>query len=253
MQDLLPRPGALLLVVLLGWMFGSGPRAWAADQPAIPTETLQEAQRRHKRVAERRQGVDVICHRGASEHAHENTLEAYRATFELGGDGNEFDLRITKDGVLVILHDDMLDRLLNGYGDVGDYTWAELQTFRFREPGRFGDQCRIPTVEEVFDLHRRHAGLMYLDIKVQGIDKAVSDLLTKMDLWNHVIACNNETGGVILKDPRYRPLRFKGQLYQDHGEVFPDANAAIFKKPGEAVMGGDPRGTALAPGRPAGK
>ena len=48
------------------------------------------------------------------------------------------------------------------------------------------------------DGYRRHAGLMYLDIKVQGIDQAVSDLLTKMDLWNHVIACNNETGGVIL-------------------------------------------------------
>ena len=52
----------------------------------------------------------MICHRGASEHAHENTLEALRATFELGGDGNEFDIRKTKDGVLVVFHDDMLDQ-----------------------------------------------------------------------------------------------------------------------------------------------
>src|SRR5437764_13847617 len=102
MKDLPHRPGALLLVVLLGWTSGSGPRAWAADQPPIPTETLQEAQRRHKRVGERRQGVDVICHRGASEHAYENTLEAFRATFALGGDGNEFDIRPTRDGVLVL-------------------------------------------------------------------------------------------------------------------------------------------------------
>jgi len=221
--------------------------------PAARGETPDEARRRHEQVAERRGHTCLIVHRGSSEFAHENTLEAYRATFALGGDGNEFDLRVTKDGVLVILHDDMLDRLLDGYGDVGNYTWAELQTFRFRDPGRFGDQCRIPTVEEVFDLHRRHAGLMYLDIKVQGIDRAVCDLLTKMDLWNHVIACNNETGGVILKDPRYKPLRFKGQLYQDHGEVFPEAIAAVLKKPGEAVMVDDPRGTALALGRKLGK
>ena len=217
--------------------------------PSARAETPDEAKRRHDQVAERRERTNIICHRGSSEVAHENTLEAFRSTFELGADGNEFDLRITKDGVLVVFHDDMLDHLLDAYGDVSEVTWAELQQFRFREPGRFGDQCRIPTVVEVFELQRRHAGLMYLDIKVKGIDQAVSDLLTKMDLWDHVIACNNETGGVILKDPRYKPLRFKGALYQDRGEVFPEAIATVLKKPGEAVMVDDPRGTALALGR----
>ena len=228
------RCSALLLLVLL---------------PAARAETPDEATRRHEQVAGRRQGTCVIAHRGSSELAHENTLEALRATFELGGDGNEFDIRKTKDGVLVVFHDDMLDQRLDAYGDVSEYTWDQLRQFRFRNPGRFGDQCRIPTVEEVFDLHRRHGGLMYLDVKVTGIDRAVSDLLTKMDMWDHVIACNNETGGVILKDPRYRPLRFKGQLYQDRGEVFPAAIAAILKKRGEAVMVDDPRGTAVALGR----
>src|SRR6266480_7799860 len=124
---------------LLGIDVGS----YAGDSPNILKETLAEAKRRHERVAERRKGTDIICHRGASEYAHENTLEAYRATFELGGDGNEFDIRVTKDGVLVVFHDDMLDRLLEAYGDVSDYTWPELQQFRFRNPGRFGGQCRI--------------------------------------------------------------------------------------------------------------
>src|SRR5207248_4311820 len=122
-----------------------GMQKFAIDRPAVPAETPAEAARRHERVAERRKGVDVICHRGASEHAHENTLEAFRATFDLGGDGNEFDIRRTKDGVLVVFHDDMLDRLLEAYGDVNDLTWAELQRVRFREPGKFGEQCRIPT------------------------------------------------------------------------------------------------------------
>src|SRR5262245_47310945 len=110
MKSISPRFGAMLFL-LLGWALGGGMRAFAGDQPAIPRETPTEAKRRHERVAQRRKGTDVICHRGASEHAHENTLEAFRVTFELGGDGNEFDIRATKDGVLVVFHDDMLDHL----------------------------------------------------------------------------------------------------------------------------------------------
>src|SRR5690349_13923037 len=82
---------------------------------------------RHQRVAQRRSGICIICHRGASEFAHENTLEAYRATFELGGDGNEIDIRQTRDGVLVLFHDDMLDGNLKEFGDVSDYTYKQLQ------------------------------------------------------------------------------------------------------------------------------
>ena len=59
----------------------------------------------------------------------------------------------TKDGVLVCFHDDMVDHLLHAYGDVADYTWDELQELRFRNPGRFGKYCRIPTLREAFELH----------------------------------------------------------------------------------------------------
>ena len=237
------------LTVLL--LFSSG--LCAAGPPAIPDESPTEARRRHERVAERRKGTDIICHRGASEHAHENTLEAFRATFELGGDGNEFDIRRTKDGVLVVFHDDMLDRLLDAYGDVSDVTWEQLQRFRFRSPGRFGEQCRIPTLVEVFDLHRKHAGLMHLDIKRDGLDRDIADLLTRMDMWDHVGYCNTETGGVILRDPRLKLRRYKTGLYLDHSEVFPDAIAAALRKPGDGVIVDDPRGVAIALDRKLGK
>jgi hypothetical protein len=244
---------ALFVWLLLAWAVSEA-CAFAEGQPAIPPETPQEAKRRHERVAERRQGVDIICHRGSSEHAHENTLEAFRATFELGGDGNEFDIRITKDGVLVVFHDDMLDHLLEAYGDVSDYTWEELQRFRFRNPGRFGEQCRIPTLVEVFDLHRKYGGLMHLDIKRQGLDKAIADLLTRMDMWDHAPYCNQETGGVILRDPRYKPRRYKAPgLYSDRSEVFPDAITAALQKTGDGLIVDDPRGVAVALGRKLGK
>jgi hypothetical protein len=227
--------------------------ALAADKPEIPPETPAEAKKRHERVAERRKGTHIICHRGSSEIAHENTLEAFRATFDLGGDGNEFDIRTTKDGVLVVFHDDMLDHLLEAYGDVSEYDWAELRQFRFREPGRFGVHCRIPTLVEVFDLHRKYGGLMHLDIKRPGQDKAIADLLDRMDLWDHVAHCNDENGAAILRHPKCKRMRYKGSLYADRAEVDPEAIAKMLKKPGDAVIVDDPRGVAIALGRKLGK
>lgn len=249
----MPQFRTLPVLLLLSVMLESSGNALAGDPPPIPMETPAAAMRRHERVAERRKGVDIICHRGSSEFAHENTLEAFRATFELGGDGNEFDIRLTKDGVLVVFHDDMLDRLLAAYGDVSEWTWEELQRFSFRNPGRFGRQCRIPTLVEVFELHRQHAGLMHLDIKRTSLDKLIADLLTRMDMWDHVGYCNMETGGIILRDPRLKLRRYKAGLYADHAEVFPDAIATALKKPGDGVIVNDPRGVAVALGRKLGK
>lgn len=253
MKSFFLHMGALLCFTWLAGALDRG-RCVAADQPGIPTETPEAARQRHERVAGRRQGTDVICHRGASELAHENTLEAFRATFELGGDGNEFDIRMTKDGVLVVFHDDMLDRLLEAYGDVADYSWEELQRFRFRNPGRFGGQCRIPTLVEVFDLHRQYGGLMHLHIKRPGLDQAIATLLTRMDMWEHVGYCNMDTGGVILHDPRFKVRRYKASgLYLDRSEVFPDAIAAALQKPGDGLMVDDPRGAIVGLGRKLGK
>jgi hypothetical protein len=243
-------PHVLLLLIVIGSLCSDTPCKLATENPAIPRESLAEENRRHQRVAERRSGIDIICHRGASEFAHENTLEAYRASFELGADGNEIDIRVTKDGVLVSFHDDMLDRLLEAYGDVSDYTWEELRCLRFREPGAFGDQCHIPTLVDVFDLHRKYGGLLHLDFKRPGLDAAVAELLTRMKMWDHVAYCNVENGGRILRDPQLKLRRYKAPgLWEDRSEVFPDAIAAALKQPGDGVIVDDPRGVAVALGR----
>ncbi|MGE0759920.1 MAG: glycerophosphodiester phosphodiesterase, partial [Pirellulaceae bacterium] len=239
----------LLFAAIVGPAIVALPILAAPLDTADLIETPAEAMQRHECVAERRGGTDIICHRGSSEFAKENTLEAYRATFELGGDGNEIDIRATMDGVLVCFHDDMLDQHLEAYGDVADWLWEDLQQLPFRNPGQFGDQCRIPTLAEVFQLHRRHAGLMHLDIKRPGLDKAIAELLTKMDMWDHVGYCNTDHGGVILTDERYKPRRYKGGLYLDRGEVFPDAIAAVLQNPGDGVIVDDPRGVVVALGR----
>src|SRR5256886_15512621 len=104
----------------------------------------------------------------------------------------------------------MLDQLLEAYGDVSEYTWAELQRFRFRNPGRFGAQCRIPTLVEVFDLHRKYGGLMYLDIKRPGLDGGLAELLTRVGVWGHVAYCNPGAGGGGPRGPPPPPRPLQG-------------------------------------------
>src|SRR5262245_11324202 len=80
MRSISSGPSRIRCVVLIGALFGSSSIIAGADLPKIPRETPAEAKHRHERVAERRRGIDIICHRGSSEFAHENTLEAFRAT-----------------------------------------------------------------------------------------------------------------------------------------------------------------------------
>src|SRR5262245_1002147 len=242
----------LVWLFLPGFGLG-GDKRKPPDLDDMPLETAEAAQKRHARVAERRQRVHIICHRGANELAHENTMEAFRATFELGADGNEFDIRTTKDGVLVVFHDDMLDRLLEAYGTVPEMTWAELQRLRFRAPGTFGTYCRIPTLLEVLRLHRRHAGLMHLDIKEPNQDKAIAALLDRLDMWDHVAYCSDYNAGILRGHPKIKLCRYKMGLYQDRVEMDDKRIKAALEKPGDGFIVDDPRGVLVALGRPLGK
>ena len=68
-----------------------------------------------------------IAHRGGNEIAPEATIEAFRTALEVGADVLEFDVRTTSDGILVVIHDDRVDRTTNGSGYVNELTLAEIQ------------------------------------------------------------------------------------------------------------------------------
>lgn len=69
----------------------------------------------------------IIAHRGASKSAPENTMPAFQLAYELGADGIETDVQLTKDKIPVLIHDEGLKRTTNGYGYVKDYTYSELK------------------------------------------------------------------------------------------------------------------------------
>ncbi len=84
----------------------------------------------------------LLGHRGASAHAPENTLRAFRRALALGAAGIECDIQRTADGALVIIHDDAVDRTTNGTGVVGELSYAALAALDA------GAGERIPTLDE---------------------------------------------------------------------------------------------------------
>jgi len=95
----------------------------------------------------------LLAHRGASGHAPELTLAAFRRAIELGADGSELDVQLSLDDELVIIHDDTLQRTTNGSGRVDQFLWRDLQKL---EAGRwfnpaFPDE-RIPVLADILQL-----------------------------------------------------------------------------------------------------
>ena len=78
----------------------------------------------------------VWAHRGASGYAPENTLAAFEKAVELGADGVELDIQLTKDDEIVVIHDEKIDRTSDGEGWVKDYTLEELRGFNYNAQNR---------------------------------------------------------------------------------------------------------------------
>ncbi len=94
----------------------------------------------------------IFAHRGASMHAPENTLSAFRLALEMGADGIELDITPSADGVPIVIHDPSLERTTDGTGDVRQLSAAEIQ--RYDAGVRFGSQFageRVPTLQQVFE------------------------------------------------------------------------------------------------------
>jgi glycerophosphoryl diester phosphodiesterase len=102
----------------------------------------------------------VFAHRGASAHAPENTIKAFQLALDQDADGIELDVTLSKDGEIVVIHDDNVDRTTNGSGTVTKMSLAELQVLDA------GGGEHIPTLNEVFDLF---GGKFLINIELKNI------------------------------------------------------------------------------------
>lgn len=114
----------------------------------------------------------VIAHRGASGYAAENTIPAFQLALDMDADGVELDVHLTKDGVIVVNHDAVIDRVSNGQGEIIGYTYEELLVFDFgfKHAGNTKTGIKIPTLREVYELFSPTDKIINVEVKSNDVN-----------------------------------------------------------------------------------
>ena len=146
-----------------------------------------------------------LAHRGSSAVAPENTLEAFRAAVEAGAGGLELDVHLTRDGHVVVLHDETVDRTTGGTGEVAGMTLDELRGLdaghNFSPDGGStlpyrGTNVRVPTLAEVL---REFPGVaVNIDMKADrpGIEAAVLEVLRQANAVGRALVVSSRRGAM---------------------------------------------------------
>lgn len=136
----------------------------------------------------------ICAHRGENQIHPENTLSAFKEAIRLGAHMIEFDVRMTKDKKLVIMHDKSVDRTTNGNGLVSELTFDEIRKLDAGswKSEKFTDE-KVPTLEETLEIMPSN---IWLNVHLKGnaeLGEASAKVIVKKKRINQaVIACNNE-------------------------------------------------------------
>jgi glycerophosphoryl diester phosphodiesterase len=168
--------------------------------------------------------IVVAGHRGYCDRYPENTLLSFRKALDLGVDMIEFDVRLTSDKKLVVIHDEKVDRTTDGRGLVRDFTLKEIKEL---DAGSwFSNELvglKIPTLEELMDLVSAHKKLLFnVEIKEkthETVDLTI-DVLKKYDVLDRCVMTCFDAG--ILK--------YIWQKYQLKCQGFPDFCMSNFEQ-----------------------
>ena len=147
----------------------------------------------------------VLAHRGYSGKAPENTMAAFKLALEADADGLELDVHITKDGRVVVIHDDTLERTTDGRGRVEEQTYAELA--QLDAGSWFGEEFkgeRLPTLDEVCELLKGTDKIFNVELKAgvnfKELTEKVAELIVAYDLVpNTIISSFNHYALAYMK------------------------------------------------------
>lgn len=154
----------------------------------------------------------IIAHRGASALAPENTLAAIQKAIEDKADGIEFDVRITKDGVPVVFHDAILERIANQKISVSSLSCEKLQTFDVgswfnqKNPKKANQTYAaetVPTLARLLDFLKDYKGLLYVELKgeageIAALTEAVCNLIGQSEMFPQVIIKSFQLEAIAL-------------------------------------------------------
>jgi len=130
--------------------------------------------------------IVAIAHRGEHLHHPENTMPAFQAAIDAGADFFEADIRTTRDGKLVIMHDETADRTSNGSGPISNMTFDQVRALD--AGAKFSQDfagTRVPTFDEILDLAHGKIGV-YVDTK-EADPLQLVQTIERHDMQNHVV------------------------------------------------------------------
>ena len=190
--------------------------------------------------------VVVISHRGDWRNYPENSIPAIESVIRMGADMMELDVKMTKDSVLVLMHDKTIDRMTNGKGLVSDITYDSLMTFNMKRAHNVAtDSIKVPTLREAL-LCCKDRILVNVD-HAYPYYKEIVELANELGVTGQVLMKGKSNIDKVNEDMAkhennllYMPIidinKPKGQAlfaeYQERG-VVPMAYEVCWQHPGE--------------------
>jgi len=181
-------------------------------RPEAWQEHLSQTRRAMEKViqTEIREEFVNYAHRGASAYEPENTAASFRRGLEMGANGIETDVRLSKDGVPVLFHDKTLERVTGEEGEVLDYTWEEIQKFRVihgekKEP--------ILSLEEFLKEFSQTQCKFAIELKAPGTAEKAAALIQKYDVEKRTVVTS-----------------FKMDYLKEMKEIFPTIKLGLLTK-----------------------
>ena len=172
--------------------------------------------------------MKVFAHRGASGDYPENTILAFDKALALDVYGIELDVHKSKDGHLVVIHDEDIQRTFKGKGRVMDYTLSELKKFNCRKFEFIENlNCKIPTLREVFELIKNTDIILNIEAKTDlihyDLEQDVIDLIKEYNFEEKVLISSFNHKCIKIFKELDNNLKY-GALYDHEKNYAPEAN-----------------------------
>lgn len=165
-----------------------------------------------------------LAHRGASAYAPENTLAAFNLAAEMGADGIELDVVLTRDSEIVVIHDETVDRTTDGSGHVSDFTLAQIKRLDAgsKFDARFADE-RVPMLKEVIETVGDRL-LLNVELKPRmnfggNLEDKVVDLILRCGLSDRIMV-SSFNPFALRRVKRNAPQIVCGLLYHPSQPLF---------------------------------
>lgn len=126
----------------------------------------------------------VYAHRGASAYAPENTLQSFYLGIQMGANGIETDVQLTKDGVLVLFHDNTVDRVTDGHGLLSNFTYDELKNLNVKKNEHID---KIITFEEFVQRFGWRDLTLAIELKGNGVAEETARIIKKYGIEDKCI------------------------------------------------------------------